>query len=292
MDLSRIGAFTFLDGMGGAQTVEFARKVERLGYSALWLPEGNGRETFSHLSYLLSSTDRLVLAAGIANVFMHEPMAMIRAARTLAERFEERFILGLGVSNRAANQFRGLGWEKPLTYMRDYLARMKSAAYAAPAPKEDPPIVLAALLPKMLELAASQTRGTHTCFVPPEHTAWARAKIGPEKWICAEQSVMLEADAAKARRAARSFMRMYLRLPGSSYKKNLLTLGFDEAEFAGDPTDRVVDAVVAWGSEEKLRERIEAHYRAGATHVCILPLRSDGVLLPDERVLEALAPVA
>ncbi len=88
MDLSRIGAFTFLDGMGGAQTVEFARKVERLGYSARWLPEGNGRETFSHLSYLLSSTDTLVLAAGIANVFMHEPMAMIRAARTLAERFE------------------------------------------------------------------------------------------------------------------------------------------------------------------------------------------------------------
>lgn len=232
----------------------------------------------------------MVLAAGIANVFMREPSTAIRAARTLAERFEDRFILGLGVSAKAANTMRGLPWEKPYSYTREYLRKMKSIAYAAPSPRTDPPVVLAALLPKMLELAATETQGTHTYFVPPEHTARARAALGPNKWICAEQAVMLETDAVKARTAARAYMGMYLRLPGSSYRKNLLALGFEESDLAGELSERLVDAIVAWGGENKLRERVEAHYKAGATHVCVLPLRSDGIYRPDERVLEALAP--
>jgi len=174
--------------------------------------------------------------------------------------------------------------------MREYLGKMKSTAYAAPPPQTDPPIVVAAILPKMLELAAAETYGTHTYFVPPEHTARARAALGPNKWICAEQALMLETDAVKARTAARAYMGMYLRFPGSSYRKNLLTLGFEESDFAGELSERLVDAVVAWGGESKLRERVEAHYKAGATHVCVLPLRSDGIFRPDERVLEALAP--
>ncbi len=260
------------------------------GFDALWIPEVNGREIFTHASYLLGSTDRLILAAGIANVFMREPMTTIRAARTLAERFENRFILGLGVSNRAGNERRGLEWQKPYTFMKQYLEKMRSAPYTAPGPGEEPPIVLAAILPKMIELAATATSGTHTYFVTPEHTAKARAAIRPEKWICAEQAVMLETDAVKARTAARQYMGMYLRMPGSAYRKNLLSFGFEESDFAGDLSDRLVDAVVAWGSETLLSDRIEAHRRAGATHVCILPLRSDGVSQRDERVLEALSP--
>jgi probable F420-dependent oxidoreductase len=290
MNLTTPGVFAFLDGMSASETEQFAGTVEKLGYSALWLAEGAGRETFSHASYLLAVTQRLVLAAGIANVFMREPSTAIRAARTLAERFEGRFILGLGVSAKAANTMRGLPWEKPYSYTREYLRKMKSIAYAAPSPRTDPPIVLAALLPKMLELAATETQGTHTYFVPPDHTARARAALGPNKWICAEQAVMLETDAVKARTAARAYMSMYLRLPGSSYRKNLLTLGFGEFDFAGEFSDRLVDAIVAWGDENKLRERVEAHYKGGATHVCVLPLRSDGIFRPDERVLEALAP--
>ncbi len=292
MNVTTLGVFGFLDGMKAKETVEFARKVERLGYSALWIPEVNGREIFSHAAYLLGSTDRLILAAGIANIFMREPMTTIRAARTLAERFQDRFILGLGVSNRAGNQRRGLEWQKPYTFMKQYLEKMRSAPYTAPGPGEEPPIVLAAILPKMMELAATETNGTHTYFVTPQHTAKARAAIGPDKWICAEQAVMLETDPTKARSAARQYMGMYLRMPGSAYRKNLLSLGFEESDFAGDLSDQLVDAVVAWGSETNLRERVEAHRRAGATHVCILPLRSDGALQPDEGALEALSPRA
>lgn len=292
MNLSTIGVFGFLDGMDGAQTAQFARKVERLGYSALWFPEAFGRESFSHASYLLSNTEKLVLAAGIANVFMREPMTAMHAARTLAELFGDRFVLGLGVSNKGLNATRGLRWEKPLGYVREYIRKMKATTYSAPMPAADPPIVLGAVMPRMIELAATETRGTHTYFVPPEHTARARAAIGPDKWICAEQAVMLETNPAKARAAARAYMNFYLGMPGSGYRKNLLGFGFKEADFADGFSDRLVDAIVAWGSEHRLRERVEAHYKAGATHVCIQALRSDGAGPPDERVLKALAPSA
>ncbi len=290
MNLTKTGAFVFLDGMNGAESGEFARSVERLGYSTLWITEGAGRETFTHASYLLRSTDQLIVASGIANVFMREASTTMRAARTLAELFPDRYILGLGVSGEAANIHRGIAWSKPYPFMRDYLKKMKSTAYAAPSPQADPPIVLAAILPKMLELAATETQGTHTYFVTPEHTAWARSRLGPDKWICAEQAVMLESDARNARQAARNYMGFYLRLPNSAYKRNLLTLGFSEQDFEDPFSDRLVNAVVAWGSETAIRERIQAHYKAGATHVCMLPLRSDGVFLPDMRALEALAP--
>jgi probable F420-dependent oxidoreductase len=290
MHLKTTGVFVFLDGMNGSETGEFARKVERLGYGALWITEGAGRETFTHASYLLRSTDSLVVASGIANVFMREASTTIRAARTLAELFADRYILGLGVSGEAANTYRGIPWAKPYSFVREYLKKMRSTPYNAPSPKGEPPIVLAAILPKMLELAAVETQGTHTYFVTPEHTAWARRQIGADKWICAEQAVMLESDPEKARTAARNYMGMYLRIPNSAYKRSLLRFGLEEQDFGEPLSDRAVDAVVAWGSEARIRDRIEAHYKAGATHVCILPLRSDGVFLPDLRALEALAP--
>ena len=179
MDLSTIGVFAFLDGLNGPQTGELARKVESLGYSALWMPEGAGRDPFAHAGYLLSQTEKLIVASGIANVFMREPSTSIRAARTLGELFEDRFILGLGVSGQAANLGRGLRWEKPVSFMRDYVAKMKAIGYLAPGPKTEPPVVLAGILPKMVERAASETRGTQTYFVPPGHTARVRSAIGP-----------------------------------------------------------------------------------------------------------------
>jgi probable F420-dependent oxidoreductase len=287
MDLSKLGIFCFLDGLRGAQVGPFARKVERLGYSALWFAEGLGRESFSLASYLLSQTERLIVATGIAVVFKREAVATAGAAKTLGELFEDRFILGLGVSSPHGNARRGIPYAKPYSFMRAYLAKMKAITYTAPAPMPEPPIVLAALLPKMLQLAATETHGTHTYFMPPEQTAMARAAIGPDKWLCAEQAVLLETDPAKARAAARKYMDFYLQ--GPHYKASLRAVGFNDADFADGISDRLVDAVVAWGHEDKLRERIAAHYRAGATHVCILPLSPDGSTLPDERVLEALA---
>lgn len=288
MDLSKIGVFAFLDGLSGPQTGQFARKVEKLGYSTLWFAEGLGRECFSHAAYLLSQTERLVVATGIAVVFKREPVTAWGVAKTLGELFEDRFILGLGVSNPRGNARRGIPYAKPYTFMREYLAKMKAMPYTAPQPKHEPPIVLAALLPKMLQLAATETHGTHTYFMPPEQTAMARAVIGPDKWLCVEQAVLLEVDPARARAAARKYMGFYLQ--GGHYQAVLRTVGFTDADFADGISDQLVDAIIAWGSEDKLRERIAAHYQAGATHVCVLPLSGDGSTIPNERTLDALAP--
>jgi probable F420-dependent oxidoreductase len=140
----------------------------------------------------------------------------------------------------------------------------------------------------MLALCAEQTRGTHTYFVPPTHTAKVRAQIGPEPWICAAQAVILERDATKARTMARQYMKTYVpRLP--NYTNNLKALGYPDVDFENGCSDRLVDDIVAWGSEEKIRDRIDAHLKAGATHVCILPIRADNESLPDLRAVEAFA---
>jgi probable F420-dependent oxidoreductase len=295
MNIGKLGVWFFLDGMTAAETAAYAQKVEGLGYSALWIPEAVGREPFAHAGYLLSKTEMLILATGIANIWARDPMTMAAAARTLAELSGGRFVLGIGVSHAPlVERLRGHDYKKPYSYMKDYLAKMKTAMsepmmYQSVKPAEDPPILLAALHPKMLALSASEARGTHTYFVPPEHTAKVRAAIGKEAWICAAQAVVLETDAAKARSAARAYMKTYVpRLP--NYTNNLKALGWKDEEFKDGCSDRLVDAIVAWGSAEQIRSRIAAHHQAGATHVCILPLRADGKPLPDERATEALAP--
>jgi probable F420-dependent oxidoreductase len=290
MDIKKLGMWFFLDAMTAPETAEFAQQVEKLGYGALWIPEAIGREPFPHAAYLLAKTERLVLATGIANVWARDAMTMAAAARTTAELSGGRFLLGIGVSHAPlVARLRGHEYTKPYSYMKDYLPKMKNAMYAAAKPPEEPPVVIAALHPKMLALAAAETRGTHTYFVPPEHTAKARAAIGEKPWICAAQAVILETDAAKARAAAREYMKTYVpRLP--NYTNNLKALGWKDEEFENGCSDRLVDAIVAWGDERKIRDRIDAHLKAGATHVCILPLRADGSPKPDSRAVEAFAP--
>jgi probable F420-dependent oxidoreductase len=288
VNLGKLGTFAYLDSLNGSQTVEFAQKVEQLGYSVLWFPETFGRDPFAIASHLLSNTKTLILATGIANIWKREPVTMIGAARTLAELFPGRFILGLGVSGGPFMARHDLPYERPYSHMREYLAKMKAATYMATPPKQDPPIVLAALLPKMLQLAAAETRGTVTAFVPPEHIAKMRAAVRPETWICAQQVVMLETDATKARTAACAFLKTYLSSP--NYQKNFRLMGFQDADLADGGSDRFVDAIVAWGNEDKLRERVAAHYKAGATQVQLSAIRSAGGFQPDLRVLQTLAP--
>jgi probable F420-dependent oxidoreductase len=160
----------------------------------------------------------------------------------------------------------------------------------APAPSTEAPVVLGSFLPQMVRLAAADTAGVLTYFTPPEKTAEVRKAIGPEKWLCAEQAVMLESDPARAREAARQYMTFYLQIP--HYPRMLRPLGFSDADFADRGSNRLVDAIVAWGSPEALRARIAAHTAAGASHVCVLPLRADGSRAPDEGVLDVLAPAA
>jgi probable F420-dependent oxidoreductase len=288
MEIGKLGLWFFLDAMSAPQSAQFAAKVEKLGYSALWIPEAVGREPFAHAGYLLAHTQRLIIATGIANIWARDPMTMMAGAKTLAELSGGRFLLGIGVSHEPLVRVRGHQFTKPYSYMKDYLPKMKSAIYRAAKPAEEPPIVLAALHPKMLALSATEVQGTHTYFVPPEHTAKARGILGAKPWICAAQAVILETNPTVARDAARDYMKTYTRLP--NYANMLKALGFTDADFADGGSDRLVDAVVAWGSEDQIRARIAAHHQAGANHVCILPLPADKKPLPDERTMEALAP--
>jgi probable F420-dependent oxidoreductase len=172
--------------------------------------------------------------------------------------------------------------------MRSYLEAMAAATYVGPSPAEPAPIVLAALRPKMLALSRDAARGAHPYFVPPEHTARAREILGKDAWLCPEQMVVLERDAAKARAIARQNMLIYLGLP--NYRNNLLWLGYSDADFENGGSDRLVDAIVAWGDEKVIGDRIQAHLDAGADHVCIQSFPSDGGRGFDRRVLEAFAP--
>jgi probable F420-dependent oxidoreductase len=288
MNIRRPGVFVFLDTMEGSKITEFSRQVERLGYSTMWVVEAAGRNSLALATWLLAKTDSLYVGTGVASIWARAASTMAAGARAAAELSGGRFILGIGTNNPAGAAMRGLSYGKPVTYMREYLGAMKAAAYKAPRPSGEPAVLLAANNLKMLALAGSDADGTLTYFVPPEHTAHARGIVGEGKWVCAEQAVILESDPNKAREAAREYMKFYLALP--AYQKNLGALGFNQMDLANGGSDRLVDAIVAWGNETKLRARVEAHYKAGANHVCILPLNPTGGLMPDLRTLQALAP--
>jgi probable F420-dependent oxidoreductase len=289
MELGRLGVWTWLDAYPAAEAAGFCQKLEALGYSALWVPEAIGRDPFAFLGYLAANTKQLIFATGIANIYARDAMTMRAIRETLAELSGGRFVLGLGVSHAHLVQgVRKHAYGKPVTTMRNYLDAMENALYRGVEPKEEAPTVLAALRPKMLGLAAEKTRGAHPYFVPTEHTARAREILGTGPWLAPEQKVLLETDPAKARKVARAAMQIYLGLP--NYQNNLRWLGYTDEDFADGGSDRLVDAIVAWGDESAIRKRIQAHYDAGADHVCIQPIRADGIPLPDLRILEALAP--
>jgi probable F420-dependent oxidoreductase len=289
MQLGKLGVFYFLEAMRAPEMAAFARRLEDLGYSALWFPEAVGRESLSSASFLLSSTKTLVVATGIANVFARDAMTMAAGRNTLAEQSGDRFVLGIGVSHQPMVEgLRGHAYSKPLTYMTKYLEAMRTAIYVAPQPATPAPTVIGALHPKMLKLAAEQTTGAHPYLVPPEHTAFARETMGKGPWICTEQKVVLETNASKARAAARASLAMYLELP--NYRRNLQRFGMTDDDFTAGGSNRLVDTVVAWGDEKAIDARVRAHYAAGADHVCIQPLNPDASPTPDWRVLEAFAP--
>ncbi len=289
MEIGKLGVWCAFDAMPASGAAVAAQRIEALGYGALWMPEAVGREAFASSAFLLSATSRLVVATGIANIYARDAMTMAAGRNTLAEQSGGRFLLGIGVSHRPlVHGLRGHDWSKPLSYMRDYLAAMENAPYAAIAPTEAAPMLIGALHPRMLALAAEKTLGAHPYLVPPEHTAFARQIIGPGAWLCTEQKVLLETDAAKARGVARNAIAIYLGLP--NYRSNLERFGFTDEDFAAGGSDRLVDAVVAWGDETAIESRIRAHLDAGADHVCIQPLHPLGMPLPDWDVLEAFAP--
>lgn len=288
--LATTGVWFFTDMLTTGQSRETAARIESLGYSALWIPDTLGRDPFVNAATLLDATTDLIVATGIANIHMRHPGMMKQGAFSLAELSGGRFVLGLGVSHAPMVEgLRQLPYEKPLSTMRTYVDAMNGSMYMGVAPAEEPLTVLAALGPKMLAMAAEKTAGAHPYWTTPEHTAQAREIMGPDALLCVEQKCVLTTDADVAHAVTRDQLGMYADLP--NYRNNWIRLGFSEEEIeARDP--RFLDAVMAWGDESAVAARVQAHYDAGATHVCIQPIDPDDRSQPDWRLLEALSPTA
>jgi probable F420-dependent oxidoreductase len=286
MQINKLGVWAATDHLSAANTADFARRIEAWGYGALWIPEGLGREVFSASAWLLANTSALMVASGIANIYARDPLAGAAAQKGLNEQSGGRFLLGLGVSHVPLVEVRKHAYGKPVATMRAYLQGMAEADYRGIAPPAPPKTVLAALGPKMLELSAELADGAHPYNVPPEHTRQARRILGAGKLLCVEQAAILETNAADARAIARRFLAFYFGLP--NYVDNWRRLGFTDPDFAGGGSDRLIDAIIAWGDEKAIRARIEEHWQAGADHVCVQAVGP--TLLPDERLLALLAP--
>lgn len=271
MDIGRYGIWTFtLDLVPSSRSAEHVDELDELGFGAVWVPEAFGREAFTGASLLLQGGTDIVVATGIANIWARDPMAASAAQSTLTEAYPDRFLLGLGVSHQPmVEAVRGHAYAKPYSAMRAFLDGMDAAPFMAAAPTTEPKRMLAALGPKMLELARDRATGAHPYFVPPEHTAVARRALGEGPLLAVEQAVVLETDPTRARDFARTHTGIYTGLPNYAGNLKRLDLGFTDDDFTGAGSDRLVDAIVAWGGMDDVLARIQAHHDAGADHVCI-----------------------
>jgi len=299
LGLGRVGVWGHLDSLRAREARAYAARVEALGYGTLWVPETVGREPFTLLGLLAGATSSLSLGTSIASIWGRDAQSTRMAAETLQEATGGRFVLGLGVSHpHLAQKLRGHAWERPLEQLRAYLAAYRAAVYKGP---EDPaagppPILLAALRERMLGLAASEADGAFLYLATTERVAWARGRLDeaaaaaarPRPALAVPLPIVVEVDPGTARAAARGYLGPYLRTP--AYQAAWAEQGFTEADWERPGSDRLVDAMVAWGAMPELLGRVAACHAAGAEHVALIPLDPGGVTehLP---ALEALAEV-
>jgi probable F420-dependent oxidoreductase len=263
-------------------------EIEEMGFGAIWIGEHLARDPFAAAAIILEATRHITVATGIANIWVRDAVAMMNGGRTLAEAWPNRFVLGIGVSHAPLLRARGHQYERPLTAMRAYLDAMEEAPYRGPLPNPPAPIVLAALGVKMLELARDRSAGAHPYFVPVEHTSEARRILGPERVLAPEQAVVFARTREAARVAADTHMRTYLSL--ENYRQNLVRLGWMEDELAPPGTDRLFDAMVAWGDDEEIARKLRRHSEAGADHVAVQVLTATPDRAPTDD-LRRLAPL-
>jgi probable F420-dependent oxidoreductase len=272
MELGRVGVWSGqFRAIDPGAVADSASAIEALGYGALWIPGGAGGDVLDRCGTALSGTGSLVVATAILNIWRHDPAEVAATTLRLDEEHQGRFLLGLGVSHQPAI---GEEYVAPLKKMTEYLDQLDAGGVPAAIR------VLAALRPRMLELARDRSQGSHPYFVPPEHSAAARAVLGPGPLLAPEQAVLLQSDPSAARQVGRSFCARYLQLP--NYTNNLLALGYTEEDVAPPGSDRLIDAIVAWGDESTIAARVRAHLDAGADHVCIQVLGGDSASLPTE----------
>jgi probable F420-dependent oxidoreductase len=291
MDLGHVGIWTgAFDGVPSAEAQQAAVRLEAAGITTLWIPETIGRDPFVTATLLLSATSTLKIATGIANIYARDAVTMANTQRSLEEAFPGRFLLGLGVSHQMlVDGIRHHNYDKPYSRMAAYLDEMDAALFMAVGPTERPTTLLAALGPRMLRLAGERAGGAHPYFVTPEHTATAREILGPEPLLAPEQMVVLDTDRDRAHATARQSMALYLGAP--NYVNNLKRLGFTDADVVGGGSDRLVEAIVACGDAEVALKRVQAHFDAGADHVCVQALRADR-LVPEAEWAELATALA
>jgi probable F420-dependent oxidoreductase len=264
MQLGSVGVWSGLLRRGERQAVvEAAAELEELGYSALWFPGGAHEDIVDHTEALLGATKKAVIATGIVSVWTHPAPAIAAAHHRFTQAYPGRFLLGLGISHQHAVEGAGIRYEKPLSKLRSYLDELDAAPDPVPVDER----ILASLGPLSLKLSRDRSLGTHPYFMPVAHTRVSREAVGPGKVVAPEQMVVVETDASKARTIARAAMDRYLHAP--NYVNNLLRLGYTDADVGNGGSDRLVDDLIAWGSPEKITQRIREHHAAGADHVCI-----------------------
>lgn len=243
-----------------------AREIERLGFGAFWYGEWFARESFAQAAILLAATDRLVIGSGIAIIWVRDPMAMANGARALAEAWPNRFILGLGASHARTVEARGHHYERPYSTMAAYLEALESARWVGPE-VDLPPVVLAALGPRMAGLAAIRTAGVYPYFTTDDHVRTMRGAIGEDPFLVSDLPVVLADDRRAAREIGDPYIRYYL--TEENYRNNLRRLGFNESDVEPPGSDALFDAVVAWGDPARVQGGIERRLEAGADHVVL-----------------------
>ena len=259
-----------------APIADAAAELDELGYNAIWIPDVGG-DVLGSVETLLRSTTRIVVATGILNVWMQDPAEVARRRASWIADWKRRFVLGLGVSHAPLIDHGHPGrYQKPFSKMVEFLDALDAAEVPFPADAR----VLAALRPRMLGLARDRAAGVHPYFVPSEHVARAREILGPDAMICVELAVVLDRDPSTARATARRHTATYVRLP--NYTNNLRDFGFGDDDFARDGSDRLVDAIVAWGDLDTIARRVSAMRHAGADHVCIQVIRPDDEVPRDD----------
>jgi probable F420-dependent oxidoreductase len=236
------------------ELAEAAAELQELGFGAVWL---GGSSHVRHAVPLVEATSRLVVATGIQSIWQYEAAETAAAFAELEKTHPGRFLLGLGVSHAKMTE----RYRHPYSAMADYLDALDAAG--VPAGRR----VLAALGPRMLELSRDRAAGSHPYLVTTEHTAEARGILGDGPLLAPEMKVVLDTDPDRARATARRSLAVYLGLP--NYTKALGRFGFTEDDFADGGSDRLVDALYAWGDDDRIRERIEAYRTAGADHVAV-----------------------
>jgi probable F420-dependent oxidoreductase len=264
VNLGQIGVWDSIRSIGAERVREAAKLAEQLGYGAWWV---GGSPHVPDIRPVLEATSTLVAATGILNVWINDPAETAAQDATVRADFPGRFMLGIGIGHPEATS----DYRRPLTNMRAFLDGLDAAP--TPPPTEDR--CLAALGPRMLDLAAERSCGAHTYFVPVEHTRFAREQLGPGKLLALELACVIDTDPARARAVAREYARLYLGL--RNYTQNLLRFGFSEDEIADGGSDRLIDAVIPHGSAEDIAEVVQAHLEAGASHVCLQPLGEEGI---------------